>query len=100
VKKPDLKTLYFNIFMTYTNSHVTLEDIGTKYGVSKQRVWQIIRHCRIGKGDYYRGLRLYNQAYTEYKTRTKNPKAANNLMRAWLRAQDIRLIKRNDKLKK
>ena len=63
MRKTELKKLYFNIYMTYTNSYTTLEEIGTKYDVSKQRVWQIIRYCKLGDGNYYKGLKLYNDTY-------------------------------------
>tara|TARA_R110000744_G_scaffold357685_1_gene464556 strand:- start:138 stop:410 length:273 start_codon:yes stop_codon:yes gene_type:complete len=31
----------------------TMEEIGAKFGITKQRVHQIIRRCKIGDGDYY-----------------------------------------------
>jgi predicted DNA-binding protein YlxM (UPF0122 family) len=98
----DLKTVYFNIYMTYTNSHVTLEDIGLKYNVSKQRIWQIIRYCTLGHGDYYRGLNLQNEVYKNFKEEHKDITSIvlNEMMREWLRSKNIRLIKRNGRLKK
>ena len=71
MRKTELKKLYFNIYMTYTNSYTTLEEIGTKYDVSKQRVWQIIRYCKLGDGNYYKGLKLYNDTYKSYRKEFK-----------------------------
>ena len=98
----DLKTAYFNIYMTYTNSHATLEDIGLKYNVSKQRIWQIVRYCKLGNGDYYKGLNLQNQVFNDLKKENQNATSheLNGLLREWLKLNNIRLIKRNGRLKK
>ena len=95
MRKTELKKLYFNIYMTYTNSYTTLEEIGTKYDVSKQRVWQIIRYCKLGDGNYYKGLKLYNDTYKNYRKEFKeaDPKTLNALMRDWMKLKNIRLIK-------
>ena len=61
MKRQDKKRMYFNIYMIYKNSDATLEEIGMKYKITKQRVWQIIRMCRLGHSDYYKGLRVYNE---------------------------------------
>lgn len=81
--------------MTYTNSYTTLEDIGRKYDVSKQRVWQIIRYCKLGGGDYYKGLKLYNDVQKSYKEEftEADTKTINALMRDWMKLKNIRLIK-------
>ena len=95
MRKTDLKTLYFNIYMTYTNSYTTLEEIGNKYDVSKQRVWQIVRYCRLGEGNYYKGLKLYNETYKSYQKEFTDAdlKTLNALMRDWMKLKNIRLIK-------
>ena len=36
----------------------TLEQIGDRYGITKQRVHQIIRRCKIGDGDYYKAVSI------------------------------------------
>ncbi len=95
MKKAELKDIYFNIYMTYTNSYTTLEDIGYKYDISKQRVWQIIRYCRLGDGNYYKGLEAYNKAPNKMKTTFKDigSKVVNEAMRNWLESEGVRLIK-------
>tara|TARA_R110000744_G_scaffold56311_4_gene118782 strand:- start:2899 stop:3207 length:309 start_codon:yes stop_codon:yes gene_type:complete len=95
MRKTDLKTIYFNIYMTYTNSYQTLEEVGTKYDISKQRVWQIVRFCVLGKGDYYKGLKLYNETYRNYQEKFADAdlKTLNALMRDWMKSKNIRLIK-------
>ena len=54
-RRTEKDKMYFEIFMHTMNSEMTLEEIGIKYGVSKQRAWQIVRFNHLGKGDYYRG---------------------------------------------
>lgn len=95
MRKTDLKTIYFSIYLTYVNSHSTLEDIGFKYNISKQRVWQIVRFCKLGEGDYYRGLKSYNKVYKSFKKEYQeaNAKTLNIKMREWLKLKNIRLIK-------
>jgi len=95
MRKTDLKTLYFNIYMTYTNSYTTLEEVGMKHDISKQRVWQIVRFCKLGEGNYYKGLKLYNETYKAYKKdfEDTDPQTINALMRDWMKLKNIRLIK-------
>ncbi len=47
--------LYSEIFDEYCTSTITLRELGEKYGLTRQRVSQIIIRCRVGKGDYYKG---------------------------------------------
>jgi len=81
--------------MTYINSYKTLEEVGTKYGISKQRVWQIVRFCVLGEGNYYNGLKLYTETYKGFQEEFTNAdlKTLNALMRDWMRLKNIRLIK-------
>jgi len=41
------------IFRLYSEEEMTLESIGEKYNLTKQRVWQIVQRCLEGQGDYY-----------------------------------------------
>ena len=93
--RTDLKKLYFNVYMTYNNTDLTLEDIGMQYGITKQRVWQIIRFCKLGNGDYYKGLAEYNKVYRSFLDETQDRKLANYRLREWLKLKNIRTIKNN-----
>lgn len=93
--RTDLKKLYFNVYMTYNNTDLTLEDIGMQYGITKQRVWQIIRFCKLGNGDYYKGLAEYNKVYRSFLDETQDGKSANYRLREWLKLKNIRTIKNN-----
>ena len=101
----ELNAMYFRIFLDYEKSYSTrtLEDIGDQWGVTKQRVWQIVRFGKLGGGDYYKGLDLYNNQLKKFKV--KHPELSkaelNGLMRDWLKTKRITLIKNGkNKLKK
>ena len=44
---------YKDIYQLYTTETMTLKAIGDLYGVTKQRIWQIIKKIEKGDGDYY-----------------------------------------------
>ena len=48
------------IFRLYSEEEKTLEEIGKDYGLTKQRVWQIVQRCLDGQGDYYAQHRQEN----------------------------------------
>jgi|TARA_R110000803_G_scaffold19565_4_gene51121 hypothetical protein len=97
-RRKDLRKKYFEIFMLSLNSEYTLEEIGVRYGMTKQRVWQIVRFNELGNGDYYAGYGLYDQ---HHKTLLSNQNLStierNKLLRDWLRTMNVRLIRgKND----
>ena len=71
MRTTELKKVYFKIYMTYTNSYATLEEVGRKYNISKQRVWQIVRYSKLGNGDYYKGLKSYNETRKSFDYKVK-----------------------------
>ena len=48
------------IFRLYSEEEKTLEEIGKDYGLTKQRVWQIVQRCSDCQGDYYAQHRQEN----------------------------------------
>ena len=42
---------YKDIYQLYTTETMTLKAIGDLYGVTKQRIWQIIKKIEKGAGD-------------------------------------------------
>jgi predicted DNA-binding protein YlxM (UPF0122 family) len=42
------------MYKAYRNSNLTLEQVANKYGVSRQRVWQIVKRC-------YQIMKLLNE---------------------------------------
>jgi hypothetical protein len=49
----------------------------------------------LGEGNYYKGLKLYNETYKSYQKEFTDAdlKTLNALMRDWMKLKNIRLIK-------
>ena len=100
-KREKQRTKYFEIFMLTLNTDLTLEEIGAKFKVSKQRVWQIVRFNHLGAGDYYRGYNLYTEFYNALLKDTNLSKIERkNMMRNWLKEREVRLIRSKDDAKR
>jgi len=97
-KRISLRKKYFEIFMLSLNSESTLEEIGVRYGMTKQRAWQIVRFNELGNGDYYLGYKLYtNHHKTLLQDTNLSTIERNRLLRDWLRHNNVRLIRgKND----
>ena len=93
-RRTDKNKMYFDIFMHTMNSELTLEEIGIKYGISKQRVWQIVRFNYLGKGDYYKGYKMYmdRKALIDNAPDLTTPERT-RMLRNWLNNHNVRLIK-------
>ena len=99
-KREKQRTKYFEIFMLTLNTDLTLEEIGAKFNVSKQRVWQIVRFNHLGAGDYFRGYTLYTDFYNALLKDTNLSKIERkNMMRNWLKEREVRLIRSKDDAK-
>ena len=61
----------------------TMEQIGDEYGLTKQRVHQIIRRCKLGDGDYYVAHQMEKDMidHSDYTD--------------WLKNKGVKTIKRN-----
>jgi|TARA_R110002020_G_scaffold83267_4_gene206335 predicted DNA-binding protein YlxM (UPF0122 family) len=74
----DRNKLIYNLY----KKGATMEQIGEKYGVSKQRIHQIIRRCKIGEGEYYDAHKL--------ETEKKEQDPAN--FDSWLKDKGVKSI--------
>ena len=45
--------IYKEIVTLYSSGTMTMKEIGEKFDITKQRVWQIITKIKKGQGDYY-----------------------------------------------
>ena len=73
----------------------TLQEIGENYAISKQRVWQIITRCKLGDGEYYVGVDVARNKWSELKkdyTLSKDVKSAFN---EWLNEKNIKIAADN-----
>ena len=63
-KRTEKDDMYLTIYKNYSKDNMTLEEIGIKQGVTKARVWQIVRFSQLGEGDYYTGYKAYMNKFT------------------------------------
>ena len=93
-KRTEKDDMYLTIYKSYYKDKMTLEEIGIKHGVTKARVWQIVRFSQLGEGDYYTGYKAYMNKKSQIdSTPDLTTKQRSTKLRAWLNTQDIRLIK-------
>ena len=52
-KKEENRQLYRSIYEEYNKGDITLAALGKKYGLTKQRIWQIVSRASLGDGDYF-----------------------------------------------
>ena len=45
--------IYKEIVTLYSSGTMTMKEIGERFDITKQRVWQIITKMKKGQGDYY-----------------------------------------------
>ena len=56
LSKQEIETyekIYKEIVTLYSSGTMTMKEIGEKFDITKQRVWQIITKMEKGQGDYY-----------------------------------------------
>jgi len=56
LSKQEIETyekIYKEIVTLYGSGTMTMKEIGEKFDITKQRVWQIITKMKKGQGDYY-----------------------------------------------
>ena len=56
LSKQDIESyekIYKEIVTLYSSGTMTMKEIGERFDITKQRVWQIITKMKKGQGDYY-----------------------------------------------
>ena len=78
--------IYKEIVTLYSSGTMTMKEIGEKFDITKQRVWQIVRRCKIGNGNYYSAVEI----------ESKKKELPDHLYSAWLKDKGIKTIKRKE----
>ena len=86
---------YQQIYSLYSTGDFTLSQIGKTFGITKQRVWQIITRCKLGEGEYYEGTLTAKAAWKDIKESSPTPKEAEERFMQWLDSNDVRVISNN-----
>jgi len=88
---------YREIFDRWVEEDITLEQLGNEYGVTKQRMWQIVTRCKLAEGDYYRGVNLARNKWTELYSTYQNPEQTKRAFNEWLASKEIKVAVDNKK---
>jgi len=85
------------IYDDYLNSSRTLEEIAESFHLTKQRVWQIVRRCQIGEGDYYEGYFSFKKKKKKLQGQGFNEEETHRLLRQWLAEKHkVKIIRLKD----
>jgi|TARA_R110002012_G_scaffold117769_1_gene265833 predicted DNA-binding protein YlxM (UPF0122 family) len=72
------------IYLEYLENKQTMEQLAQKYNITKQRVWQIIRRCTLGEGDYYGGFKTFKDKEESLKELGIKGGRRHELLRKWM----------------
>ena len=89
---------YRTMFDKWSTEEVTLEELGNEYGVTKQRMWQIITRCKLGEGDYYYGTQVARNKWSELHALYNDREQTRRAFNEWLTDKNIKLIVNNQKV--
>tara|TARA_R100001377_G_scaffold80790_1_gene59921 strand:+ start:482 stop:826 length:345 start_codon:yes stop_codon:yes gene_type:complete len=78
-----------------TEESITLEQLGKEHEVTKQRMWQIITRCKLGNGDYYYGVNVARDKWSELYSTYRDKKQTRLAFNEWLENNQIKLIGNN-----
>jgi len=78
------KTRNALIYHEYVGSKQTMEQLAGKYNITKQRIWQIIRRCQLGGGDYYEGFENFRQKEESLRELGIESDQIHKLLRKWM----------------
>ena len=84
------------IYKQYRDTTVTMDGLADEYNLTKQRVWQIIRRCQLGNGDYYHGYTRFKEKENSLKDLGVTGNRLHALMRKWMTEQGAKMIKLRD----
>jgi hypothetical protein len=88
---------YRRMYEQWSTDSTTLERMGKEHNLTKQRMWQIITRCKLGKGDYYYGTQLARSKWSEFKTLYDDTDQTKRAFNDWLKERDIKLSINNQK---
>ena len=89
---------YRGIYQEWRKNKSTLQEIGLRHNITKQRVHQIITRCKLGDGDYYNGNRIAKEKWLEFVKVCDDKEKARELFNTWLADKDVKLAADNKKL--
>jgi hypothetical protein len=98
IKAKENSIKYRDMYDKWNNSNTTLEQLGTEYNLTKQRMWQIVTRCKLGDGDYYYGVQIARNKWSEFKQLYSDVNQTQRAFNEWLNEKDIKLASDNEKV--
>tara|TARA_R110001592_G_scaffold149344_4_gene374808 strand:- start:2268 stop:2612 length:345 start_codon:yes stop_codon:yes gene_type:complete len=86
---------YKSMYDKWSSSETTLEELGKEYDITKQRMWQIITRCKLGGGDYYQGVQLARNKWSELNSIHTDFDDIIPAYNTWLSSQGIKTARNN-----
>ena len=94
-KKLESQEKYERIYAMWQKDESTLQEIGSCFDLTKQRVWQIITRCKLGDGDYYDGMQLARQKWSELNELYTDFEDIIPEYNKWLNEQGVKTARNN-----
>lgn len=94
-KKAESQEKYSRIYDAWINEEFTLQEIGERFELTKQRVWQIVTRCKLGDGDYYVGTQVARNKWTELNNEYNDMEDIINGYNHWLTTKGVKTAKNN-----
>jgi len=94
-QQKELSEKYEKIYALYTGTDSTLQQVGDEFGLSRQRVFQIVQRCKLGNGDYYGGGKIARLKWKEISEKTDSTAQTWTIYQEWLKKFKIKIIKNN-----
>jgi|TARA_R110002020_G_scaffold148697_5_gene324676 predicted DNA-binding protein YlxM (UPF0122 family) len=91
----EMREKYRKMYALYSTGDFTLAAIGDKFGLTRQRTWQIITRCKLGEGNYYFGEQAARVTWRLLKKQFEDPEEAEEKFMDWLQENDVRVIRNN-----
>tara|TARA_A100001515_G_scaffold71781_2_gene57172 strand:+ start:735 stop:1109 length:375 start_codon:yes stop_codon:yes gene_type:complete len=94
-QQKELTERYAKMYHLYINTDSTLQEIGDMFGVSRQRVFQVIQRCKLGQGDYYGGGKIARLKWKEISENTNSTAQTWTIYQDWLKKYKIKIANNN-----
>ena len=90
--------MYKDMYLVWIGDGCTLQELGERFNVTKQRAWQIMQRCLLGDGYYYTGQQKAREKWQELaKLYSNEEEQIQRAYNEWLEKKCIRTIANNKK---
>jgi hypothetical protein len=98
IKAKENSIKYRTMYQRWSEEKTTLQQLGKDYDLTKQRMWQIITRCKLGDGDYYYGVQIARNKWSELMSIYSDSEQTQRAFNTWLGERDVKLASDNQKV--